>query len=514
MEFLVQELDASEPSPRSKRRPWTVLERSRWDDYGLRTSFTARLYMPRGDVHELGIVKIMRRSQADGYTILEDRFTQLDGIYCSLGQSLAYYEILRSLGRDIYGPVLRGLRDAVFTPSIRADFRHEYAFSTSLERYGSSARIVEDAEHFFTRPISGPEELSYGSIALEFSTSVGGSSFRFPLAFDDTQKLPGRINVVIGYNGTGKTRLLANLAMVAFADLRRRRSVEFRERYGHFTVGADDRFGAVITVSYSAFDTFEVPGASPEERALLEHDGEAFGHVYCGLRKFNVDAASTERLDQLKSIAEIREEFIETTNRLKTQDRRLMYKQALEPLADEPSFQRLGLTIQDLVGEDLHDTFDSLSTGHKIVLNIIAQLSAHLQPHSLLLLDEPECHLHPPLLAAFLKSLNILLDEGSSFAVIATHSPVVLQEVPKRYVRILRRFGDDTFVDEPETETFGENVGTLTRQVFNLDSTRTDFHDLLRRLSQTMTFDQITELFPEGMSGQARAYLATLTRNR
>ena len=30
---------------------------------------------------------------------------------------------------------------------------------------------------------------------------------------------PGRINAIIGYNGTGKTQLLANLALVANADL-------------------------------------------------------------------------------------------------------------------------------------------------------------------------------------------------------------------------------------------------------------------------------------------------------
>ncbi|XTZ13613.1 AAA family ATPase [Micromonospora echinospora] len=425
---------------------------------------------------------------------------------------MSYYEILKSLGRGIYAPVLRALRDVVYTPSIREDFRREYAYTTSLLRYGGSARIIEDSAGLFSQLHSGPDGFSFGPIRMEFTTSVGGSAFRFPIAFDDSEKLPGRINVVIGYNGAGKTRLLANLAMVAFADLRNRNSVRFRERYGFFSVGSDDRFGAVVSVSYSAFDTFEVPGVSSEERAFMESSGQSVGHIYCGLRKFGPDSLSAERLDQLKSAAEIKEEFLDTATRLRTQERSLMYRRALGPLIKEPSFQRLGISVEDLVGDNFGDIFDLLSSGHKIVLNIVARLAAFLQPHSLLLLDEPECHLHPPLLAAFLKSLNALLEDGSSFAIIATHSPVVLQEVPKRYVRILRRFGEQTYVDDPETETFGENVGMLTRQVFNLDSTKTDFHDWLRESSETMTVDQISQLFPEGMSGQARAYLETLAR--
>ncbi|MFI7516542.1 AAA family ATPase [Micromonospora echinofusca] len=456
----------------------------------------------------------MRRSQSEGYTVLEDRFTELDGIYCSLGQSLSYYEILKSLGREIYAPALRALRDVVYTPAIRLEFRREYAFTTSLLRYGSSARIIEDSADLFTQLHSGPEELSFGPIRLEFMTNVGGSTFRFPVNFDDSGRLPGRINVIIGYNGAGKTRLLANLAMVAFSDLTSRKTIGFRDRYGFLTVGAEDRFGSVVNVSYSAFDTFEVPGVTAEERAFMESSGKSVGYVYCGLRKFGLDGSSAERLDQLKSLAEIREEFFNTVALLRTQERSRMYRRALQPLAEEPSFQRLGITIEALTSGNVVDIFDSLSSGHKIVLNIVAQLSAYLQPHSLVLLDEPECHLHPPLLAALLKSLNVLLEDGSSFAIIATHSPVVLQETPKRYVRILRRFGDETFVDEPETETFGENVGTLTRQVFNLDSIKTDFHHWLRELSETMTLDQISQLFPEGMSGQARAYLVTLARGR
>jgi predicted ATP-binding protein involved in virulence len=148
------------------------------------------------------------------------------------------------------------------------------------------------------------------------------------------------------------------------------------------------------------------------------------------------------------------------------------------------------------------------------VLNIVVQLVAHLEPGSLVLIDEPESHLHPPLLAALLKSINISLDQFNSYAVMATHSPVLLQEVPRRYVRVLQRFGDLTLVATPEIETFAENVGLLTRHVFNLDSSATDYHSTLRSMQESLHLDEIMELFDGEMSAQSISYLASINRDR
>ena len=63
---------------------------------------------------------------------------------------------------------------------------------------------------------------------------------------------------------------------------------------------------------------------------------------------------------------------------------------------------------------------------------ILAQLVYLLDEKFLVLIDEPECHLHPPLLASFIQCLSYLLRERNAIAIIATHSPVVLQEVAKQ----------------------------------------------------------------------------------
>jgi predicted ATP-binding protein involved in virulence len=153
-----------------------------------------------------------------------------------------------------------------------------------------------------------------------------------------------------------------------------------------------------------------------------------------------------------------------------------------------------------------------LSAGHKIVLNIVVQLCAHLERRSLLLLDEPELHLHPPLVAALLRSVGVALEMYESFGVVATHSPVVLQEVPARNVIVLRKNLDVVRAEEPDIETFAENVGLLTRHVFNLDSLETDYQAVLQELATTRSIEDIEALFENGLSSQARSLLFSFKR--
>jgi hypothetical protein len=67
-------------------------------------------------------------------------------------------------------------------------------------------------------------------------------------------------------------------------------------------------------------------------------------------------------------------------------------------------------------------------------------------------------------------------------------------------------------VTAPEIETFGENVGLLTREAFSLDSSATDFHSILERLTHEHTSDEIEALFGGRMSSQARAFVLSLKR--
>src|SRR5690606_39386927 len=117
-------------------------------------------------------------------------------------------------------------------------------------------------------------------------------------------------------------------------------------------------------------------------------------------------------------------------------------------------------------------------------------------------------HLHPPLIAAVMHALRLVLEEKNAFALIATHSPVILQETLAQHVRVIRRVGSEFEVLVPEKETFGENVGTLTQDTFGLTSATTDYHEVLDLLIQAHdTVEEVSQHFRSGLSGQALAYV-------
>jgi predicted ATPase len=121
--------------------------------------------------------------------------------------------------------------------------------------------------------------------------------------------------------------------------------------------------------------------------------------------------SESDRQVKLKSSREIVESFEQALRRIQTSDRRKAFVEALTLLSMEPSFSRLNLLSALTQSDDEPlQFFKYLSTGHKIVVNVITQMAAHLQKKSLVLFDEPESHLHPPLLAALLKSLRLILE--------------------------------------------------------------------------------------------------------
>ena len=155
--------------------------------------------------------------------------------------------------------------------------------------------------------------------------------------------------------------------------------------------------------------------------------------------------------------------------------------------------------------------FASLSSGHKIVLLTMTKMVELVSDRSLVLIDEPETHLHPPLLGSFVRALSELLIARNGVAILATHSPVVLQEVPANCVSIISRSGDRIKVARPDIETFAENVGTLTRKVFGLEVTKSGFYRLLKENSQDGDFQGVVSDFGEKIGGEGRALARVFT---
>ena len=149
-----------------------------------------------------------------------------------------------------------------------------------------------------------------------------------------------------------------------------------------------------------------------------------------------------------------------------------------------------------------------LSSGHKVILLTIAKLVELVEEKTLVLLDEPEEHLHPPLVSAFIRALSNLLIYRNGVGIIATHSPVIVQEVPKKCVWILRRSGKYLKIERPKIETFGENLGELTSEIFGYEVTNSGFHKMLQTVAEKKkTYKGAVRFFHGELGIEARAIL-------
>ncbi|WP_370311944.1 AAA family ATPase [Sagittula sp.] len=514
MRFVVK--FRSGESRTTRRFPHAVLTQDNWDDYGYKTTFQVTLNVSPEESYDLGSIKVMEKGRSSGYTEMPTQsFTELSEDHASLGADLEYYETLFKLGRQVYEPYFRGLRDVAFDDGIKADVEDSEAYQVSLMRFSGAKRTVVDAARLLRASKPSTRRRSAG-FKVKFKTRIAPDSNSFTTEFDFQRRggLPNRINALIGYNGTGKTRLLSNLAIVASGYGYSSRKEILDSVAGRF-VGTPPPFKTVVVVSYSAFDTFVIPGRNDQEKERLQESGEIFGYVYCGLReRLEDDEPSSQQAYRLRTPDEIEHEFLSALERVRESDRMETLLETLKPLLLDPSFQGIGLTqlyaSRDV--EELGEFFRTLSSGHKSVLKIVAELNAHISgvEPTLVLIDEPETHLHPPLLAAFLQSVRACLETYDGYAIIATHSPVVLQETPSKYVHVLRRTVDQNRVIAPSVETFAESIGVITQEVFNLGDGLADWHDTLRKLARRNTLEEIEELFGRKLGFAARSYILSI----
>lgn len=119
--------------------PAFVLEQDHWNDYSFQTLYHLAYYNlnESGRIEEslIGPVKILKRGQTkgDGLLVTND-FERLGEDFCSVGQSLDYYERLNTLGEPVKSGVLKALRDVVQASALVSEFENEEGWSTSLFR--------------------------------------------------------------------------------------------------------------------------------------------------------------------------------------------------------------------------------------------------------------------------------------------------------------------------------------------------------------------------------------------
>lgn len=486
-----------------------------WDDwFKYSTLYYVRYSDEKGVSHDIGSTKLGRfgllpagRSEElrPGTRLPNppDAFEALGLEFFSLGQDPDFYEALTAIGPAFRSQVLSGLRDIAYDPLLLAEAEMEDVTRVSLLR---AVPLLTVREQYHRLAHGGARLTPYN---LRYRLTYAKTE---PAPLVEFEVVPGsvpstNIHVLIGRNGVGKSTFLNRLA--DFMVVQSLKGATSKPT----SIGseASAEIANLVSVSFSAFDSFE-PLAVPRDRS------KGLTYHYVGLKKRRTKADDPE---VIKGPTALATEMTMSSRMCFQGARRVRWLQGLRLLETDPLFAAAGIADVVETSENVEDVLEAiggafklLSSGHKIVLLTITRLVETVEEKSLVLLDEPEAHLHPPLLSAFLRALSDLLVNRNGVAIIATHSPVVLQEVPRTCAWKIDRTGDYIRVERPQIETFGENVGTLTNEVFGLEVTSTGFHRMLLDAANAHgTYELALASFDGQVGTEGKAILRAMTNS-
>lgn len=484
-----------------------VLIEDDWDDwFTYETKYQLYLFSPddNGQWNNIGPLKIGQLNMSKGQrrAAIPKQFERLDKEFFSLGQKDSYYEAAVELG--LVEQLLRSLNDIAFDNQIFRKVRREEVTRVSLLRTVKETTILGNFSRIITGSVpltaynfkyTGPKQLSYEHepIQLDFKVEPGSNP-------------PSNIHVLIGRNGIGKSFILNAMIRALVTD------ADDEETDGKFTdedllAAEGNLFSAVVSVTFSAFDKFE-----PLTERQATREGVTYAYV--GLKNKRRNAREDPGVKDLSALAR---EFSVSAQKCVSDGRLKRWQRALDMLESDPIFRIAQISeLADI--DDIEEfkkiaasRFRNLSSGHKIVLLTITKLVELVRERSLVLLDEPEAHLHPPLLSAFVRALSDLLNNRNGVAIVATHSPVVLQEAAANCTWHLERHNTLMVAYRPEAETFAENVGILTHRVFGLEVEEAGFYNLIRdTVIEEGEYDEVMRKYSGQIGSEGRGLIRSL----
>src|SRR6218665_751029 len=462
--------------------PCFVLTKDRWDDFGFKTQYVVEYYESEEVCETIGEAKFLNTHTNDGD--LPEIFMSLNDHIASVGQSNDYYFNLR----EIINPktaryYLDSVNDLAINKGLIELFEHEKGFKTSLLRSSEAQKALREGHKIF-------HNLEIENVLkFKFSTQIGEATSEHEIEFNYTEieDLPYRIKVLLGKNGTGKTQYISRLAS----------TLSGYEQQGQFSTKYLPPFSRVIAISYSLFDRFPRPKQT-----------KTYSYYYCGFQSgkgFLTENQSNVRLKKAFAVLE------------KSQRVDLYGKYLSLVLTDEIALEILDEDFISFKSKDFtlydSDGYSKYSSRQIVIIIMLAEVVAYTTDESLLIFDEPETHLHPNSISLFINVINRVLNRFNSYAIIATHSPQIVQEVPSKDILVIERIEDTPSVRGLDIETFGENLNTITERIFHTVNHDEFYREFLMKMSKKNNYKEIVQMFEINslpLSLSAKIYLQSL----
>jgi len=445
--------------------PAFVLAADFWDDFGVSSLFRLFYYPDESKALQIGEVKIITRTKEEETPktttthYLSNSFIELDNDFCSLGQNSEYYQNIKLFFPDSYRSVLWALKDCAIFTDIEDQFEQDYSFKRSLLRENEAERLLRDAKFI----VEGIEVQNRERFTYHFQTPFSEDETLLEVSFSSKAILPSRLFAVVGKNGVGKTQMISNLP------------INLAQKKQEFFEPQLPLFSKIISVSTSLYDNCKYPEKSNE-----------FNYEYIGL---TVKEGGNRRIITSNEIDSKLQEACKLINaKGRTRSLRGILTKILPSVVIDSLFRESGEKCA-LDIKYLKDVRQKLSSGESTLVYLLTCIVSTLRYDTLLLFDEPETHLHPNAITTLISALYKLLEEFESFAIVVTHSPLVIREVKSNHVCIMERFENKSVIRKVQQETLGANISILTDEIFG----NKDIPQYYREIISKLADDGITE---------------------
>lgn len=430
-----------------------------WDDNQIHNWYCLHYFDSDGGWHVIGDMHLMH-STGESRPLLQDSFEYLSDEFCSLGNNIEYYEkMYRVLGTEKSKEVLEALQDCAVNLVINEKYKSNETYKLSLRR---ETLDTERALRMGKFAINGRDYKKAFQFNYIYSPPYNTRCVTEWVVDFKTNVQPFlRMAGVIGDNGVGKTQML----YLFIKDLLAGKSDSFNSELPVFS--------CVIAVCSTPFDEF----------MSIESHNYTLPYIKSCVEQNKVE---TEEKIFVGANAINERGVVNGHPLMKYYIERLKKELPTEDIEKAFVFHDSGIGIMrhwDIERDNLNKIINKLSSGQLQILMLLTTIYEHVNYDTLFVIDEPEIHLHPNAIMSFLRLMSSLLDEFQSYAIITTHSPLVVREMVGRNVFIMSRLEENNvYIGHCDRETFGEDIGILYRDIFGYDDTRSCFREQVGEL--------------------------------
>ena len=477
--------------------PIFYLEKDNWDDNYFKTRYHLHLsgkYTDNDKGLWIGEVKILRKGQRKEDTALLEtgRLDFLGYRFCSVGQSLDYYEKISRLDEPLRYKILSALRDIIIYPEIKKDFENEEGMDASLFHF-----LNEEDNIFTLAPalISGDfKSLPPPNISFTFQCASLQEPVEFlfespEYGYHESADETTRVSVLSLEGNSVSGEFLSRLAQITYASNEER---DLLPDTG-ILVPTGTAFTKIVCISYSVLPVFRIPGIYIQSKEQIAREiSQGIGRfIYCGihdLTKEMEEAVTHYAIDtdgrvwenenpsveppgtSVKSTEELCAEFVKCMVLIEqNSDKQDILENVFGFLHEQDDLKFIAeITFPNLTEDELHAFFLTLPPGHQLLFHLLATCVLGISPRSLVLFHEPESGMPSAILPVLVKSLSHILERENAFMIVSTQLPDLFSDGIYKQVSTLNQNNDAPSTASAEKEKADDKDNMVISHILGL----------------------------------------------